>query len=565
MRTHVPVMESARFRPLIHATIAFVLAFDVAFLWQRYAGAHGSEFGGHPDEAGHYVTGLMVRDYVAAGFPGSPMKFAEEYYRHYPKVALGVWPPFFYVVQSAWTLPFGVGRLSLMLLMAALAALVAWQLFHALRDEFGVVSAGLAAFFLLGLPLFREYYAMVMAETLSAALMFGAMLAFGRFLDDERTSDAVWFGFLAALAILTKGTGLALALAVPLAVAFTGKWQLLTRPALWAAVAISAILAGPWTWYFRNAGREHGGWEEASPSWHFTQQAIPYYAGKLGLTLGVVFAVLLGVGLFAQLLGPRQRRGTWAAAGALIVGVFVFQCILPVGYEDRHLVSTLPAAMMFVVAGAHAVTRWYLPRTPMQMSTPVSSVRYVQLLLMILVVGFLTSQAIEFINPHRKRWSGFGEIAKLIAADGNAPHAAVLVSSDARGEGMFVSELAMHEPRPGHVTHRANKDLASMKWSGAGAHPRFDTEEDLVEYLHKARIDYVVVDDSMPDDKRGAHHEQLRVATEAITDTFWRIAAVPVIRGGKTYPTPLRAYRVKHPSAFRAGETLEINPANPLR
>src|SRR6185369_1801524 len=185
-------------------------------------------------------------------------------------------------------------------------------LFHALRDEFGVVSAGLAAFILLGLPLFREYYAMVMAETLSAALMFAAMLAFGRFLDDERSSDAVWFGILAALAILTKGTGLALAVAGPLALAFTRKWHLLARPALWAAVAITAILAGPWTFYFRHAGRDHGGWEEPSPSWHFTQQAIPYYAGKLGLALGFVFAILLLIGVFEKIRRPQLRRGVWA-------------------------------------------------------------------------------------------------------------------------------------------------------------------------------------------------------------------------------------------------------------
>lgn len=32
----------------------------------------------------------MIRDYIANGFPASPMKFAEEYYVHYPKVAFGM-------------------------------------------------------------------------------------------------------------------------------------------------------------------------------------------------------------------------------------------------------------------------------------------------------------------------------------------------------------------------------------------------------------------------------------------------------------------------------------------
>ena len=170
----------------------------------------------------------------------------------------------------------------------------------------------------------------------------------------------MWFGLLATLAILTKGTGLALALTALLALAFTGKWRLLKRPASWGAVAIVTILAGPWTYIFRNAGREHGGWEEPSPSWHFTQRAIPYYAGKLTLALGAVFVVLFALGLCVQMLRPQQRRGVWAAAAALIIGVFAFQCILPVGYEDRHLISTLPAAMMFVDRrGSHALFgRW---------------------------------------------------------------------------------------------------------------------------------------------------------------------------------------------------------------
>ena len=55
--------------------------------WQR--GAADEEFGGHPDEAAHYVTGLMVGDYLRAGMNQSPMAYAENYYTHYPKVALG--------------------------------------------------------------------------------------------------------------------------------------------------------------------------------------------------------------------------------------------------------------------------------------------------------------------------------------------------------------------------------------------------------------------------------------------------------------------------------------------
>src|SRR2546423_1423416 len=95
---------------------AAALLFAIAVGSQHLTGAYRGEFGSEPDEAAHFVTGLCVHDYVAAGFPGNPLGYAKKYYEHYPKVALGHWPPFFYVVQTAWTLPFGASRVSILLL-----------------------------------------------------------------------------------------------------------------------------------------------------------------------------------------------------------------------------------------------------------------------------------------------------------------------------------------------------------------------------------------------------------------------------------------------------------------
>jgi len=67
---------------------------------QWISGAFDSEFGGHPDEAAHYVTGLMHHDYIAGLDLTSPLRFAENYYIHYPRICIGHWPPFFYAVQS---------------------------------------------------------------------------------------------------------------------------------------------------------------------------------------------------------------------------------------------------------------------------------------------------------------------------------------------------------------------------------------------------------------------------------------------------------------------------------
>src|SRR5262245_42475830 len=212
------------------------LFFVVAVALQAFGGAFRSEFGGADDEAAHYVTGLMVRDYIGALRLASPMRFAEDYYIHYPQVALGHWPPFFYVVQAAWTLPFSPSRLSMFLMMSLLTTLLAGTVYHVIRSEF-CSKAGIAtALLLIALPLIQAYNGMVMAEILMTLLSFWAVLHFGRFLTTEKWQYAAGFGICAMLAILTKGNGLSLALVPPLAVVFSRRFHLLTRPSFWCPV-----------------------------------------------------------------------------------------------------------------------------------------------------------------------------------------------------------------------------------------------------------------------------------------------------------------------------------------
>ncbi len=542
-------MNLAQLRPWLIAALVFVLAFDAAFLWQRTLRAERSEFGAHPDEAAHYVTGLMIRDYIAAGFPGSPMKFADDYYAHYPKIGLGVWPPFFYLVQSAWMLPFGVSRTSILLLLCALAAAVATLIYLALRREFGHTAAALGGLLFLSLPLAREYYSMVMAETLTAGLMLAAALAFGNFLDREKKSDAIAFGILAALAILTKGTGVALVLLVPLAICFSRKWHLLATPILWASAALTAILAGPWTWYFRNEGRLKGGWLQPNPSFSFTREAAPFYANKLVISLGVVVTILACIGFLCPLLCrqknqlpttvPCKRLGQWHAAAALIASVFLFQIIMPVGLEARHLISALPPAVMFAVAGAATLTRRFVPE---HLGSPVSTAHILGVMLLPLVIAI--SITTHFFRIYPKLWSGFAPIAEVVVSESKAPHSTILVSSDASGEGMFISELAMREKRPGHIVARASKLLASMSWSGADYRARFSTDVELAAFLTKSDIATIVLDDSMPPAKRGAHADMLDRVCEENPAQFHLIADSPVVRGGRTDFPPIRAFRI---------------------
>lgn len=523
-------------RPWVISLIVFVLVFDVAYFWQWKFDAYKSEFGGHPDEAAHVVTGLFIHDaiieaghYAASGFHGSPIRmgkeFADRYYTHYPKIGLGVWPPFFYLVQAAWTFAFGVSRTSLLFLLCALAGLLAWLVYRFLRDELGVVVAAAAGAIVISLPLARSYYGMVMAETLSAVLMFGATMAFGNFLDRQKRSDAIWFGILASLAILTKGTGLALALAAPLALVFTRRFALLKRPALWGAVLIVAVVAGPWTWATRNLGK--GGWLQPNPSWSFTSQALPYYVQKFAVSLGLVLMALFVVGVIARLCGSSKHPGRWAAAGALILAVLVFQSIAPVGLEARHLIPILPPGLMFAAAGFDFIAK------------RLGACWRIALCATLILVGTVW----RFFPMTSKGSSGFGPLAEVMLSDAK-PDDEALVSSDATGEGMFIAEVALHEKRPGHIIQRASKSLASSTWSGSGYAPAFEKDDDVFKFLTSGKIRFLILDDAVPVDRRREHHDQLKRVVAEHANCFASVAEDDLYRGGELQPVRAKLYMI---------------------
>src|SRR5882724_8050666 len=81
---------------------AVLLFWAIAVIFQALGGAYRSELSGYPDEPAHYVTALMIRDYLTSGQWAHPIAFAENYYLHYPKVAFGMWGPGLHVLGASW-------------------------------------------------------------------------------------------------------------------------------------------------------------------------------------------------------------------------------------------------------------------------------------------------------------------------------------------------------------------------------------------------------------------------------------------------------------------------------
>jgi hypothetical protein len=502
---HMPEMNSPHTPPSRHPVsrwglvVLWVVSGALVVFFHQLSGSARSELGSHPDEAAHFVTGLMVHDYIVSGFHKSPLRYADDYYKHYPKIGLGNWPPVFYVVQAVWMLVFPAGVESVLRLMElitlGLAMLMAWWLWR----SYGWLEAATGAVLLVSLPLVQEYSNMVMAEVLCALLTFGAAGFFALFLEGEEWRGAIGFGICAGLAIMTKGTGLALALVPPLAVALTGRYELLKRRSLWVAAALVLVMAGPWTWHFR--GPEKEGWVEPKPSLHFSAMAMLYYHRQTCVALGGMLALLALIGAVVTFIPKIKKPAIVPCSLALALGVWIFQCLTPVGLEARHLIAAMPALIVLAMTGLRGLSQ----RFPAAVR-PAIFIAVVTVFFAVPMVfhppeplpGYGSLGNKVSLSPFRipgKEWGGFEPIAEsLVAERFGFP---VLVASDARGEGMFIAEMAALDPhRPSYTIIRASKLLAASAWSGAGYQSFYQTPDQVRAAIEKAGIGLVVIDSS---------------------------------------------------------------------
>ncbi len=65
----------------IGSVFCVALALTVFLQWR--GNAYAAEWSFNTDEPAHYVTGLLVHDYLTEGFPHNPRAFADNVYVHY--------------------------------------------------------------------------------------------------------------------------------------------------------------------------------------------------------------------------------------------------------------------------------------------------------------------------------------------------------------------------------------------------------------------------------------------------------------------------------------------------
>src|SRR5262249_3531473 len=156
----------------------------------RWSGAYSSDFAANPDEPGHAVSSLAVYDYFRAGLHQNPIAFAETYYLHYPKLAIGHWPPIFYCSEAVWMLAFGRSRAAMLSFAGFVATVLLASIFCYTRREYGAGAAVVGCLALLRVGFIQTELSQVAPNLLLALVAFWCAVEFGKYIEERNRRNA---------------------------------------------------------------------------------------------------------------------------------------------------------------------------------------------------------------------------------------------------------------------------------------------------------------------------------------------------------------------------------------
>ncbi|MDF1859086.1 MAG: glycosyltransferase family 39 protein [Verrucomicrobiales bacterium] len=512
----------------------------LSLVFQIQSGAWQGGFGKHADEGAHVVTSLMIRDYLWGGFREQPhpVRFAEDYYSQFPKVAIGHYPPFLYLVIGLFLIPFRTPE-SALIAVAAVTAGAAWLTWlsgrRMLRSGYAAVAMALAVCLL---PLIRAYTATVMADVLLLGCCLASVLSFSSFLRKGRVKYSLLFGIFATLAILTKGSGIMLAVVPPVAIAVTGRWALWKSWRLWVSVVPVLLIAIPWT--LATYEMAAGGFSELEPGSYLLSVAPLYlhcFGSELSWVVLLCFAFSLVFFVFSRMRNGRRAESDFepevASHLGLVFGVFCIIAFVPSGFEPRYLIPL--SSSVFLLAGS------FVEGMLGRRSNVARNWGGVALAFLIVL---------ETWRPVDKVYTGVSESVRKAVSDFNSKRdhqerIGILIVSNARGEGAVTAEATFHHAEKVWVL-RSSQILADSDWMGRGYEIAFKTVPDLRRILRENLVDYLLIDRPDEDSRHYLQHwEVLNQWIESGKDEeFGELIEVYPSRRRNSGTNEFRIYRV---------------------
>jgi hypothetical protein len=520
---------------ILHAVILFLCLLVVNVFLQVANNSYVSDFGAHPDEGAHVVTSLMVRDYLAGGFleSSSPVAYAKSYYAIFPKVAIGHYPPLFYVIAGGWLL-FAATVESLLLFAALLTSLCGLVTFMLGRLFMARAPAFAAALTFTGLPLTQQYTSLFMSDMMLLAGCLLSAAAFTKFMRHGRRLDSFLFGCWATIAILTKSSGLLLAFVPGLALLLARSLHLLKGRTIWLAPIVVMVVALPWSVFTYNITVE-GVMNDGVG--RYIGRSLPFFSSAIVEVCGVVVLGLACLQVMYRIVSVIVRRKAVTDAESVIIALFIsgfcFYLLVPAGLEERYLLVIMPSVVLLAFKAIETIC-FKIVNLLRRESV------HGQRIHLCAVIVLSASICIHCFALMPKEAGGFSEIINVAGKFPADNGKALLIVSDARGEGAIIAASALASPRrpdPGVRVYRGSKVLASSDWLGRNYKPVYDTVEGLRLCMSGKDFQFLAVDQGVPSGNRADYHMLVRQLVSDYPGDFKEVARIPAFRRGgkKTY------------------------------
>lgn len=489
---------------------------------------------GYPDESPHYVTTQAVRSYLLHALGDNPVRFMEQYYLFYPKVAIGHWPPVFYFTAALWMILFGHSIASLLVLNALCTAATGTLLFVCLRGLAGNIAAAGAALFWILLPANYSAYSRVLTDPLLSFLSLSSAAALAAYLSGGRRHWLPVYGIAAFLAVLTKGSGLALLTLPVLAALIAARRDWLLDWRLHVTTAATLLSLVPWhlfTWHMLPHGTLPGGFSFRN----FAAQLWIMVSGLLIWLGPAVFALAL-MGAWLVLRSPGQgpltrRHPFWACMFAIILSSLCLYVAVPMGMESRRTLMAAPGiAALAALAALHLTRRW----------RPAIS-------LLLIIPAALSN--LPLLSPAIKPEGPWRQFVLEEMIPRISPGSAVLVSGTV-AEGVIISEYAQAKPQPDTYLLRASKHLVESDWLGMDYRLILPDVPSLEKFLKEVPVNWVVLETGFdgvflraPD---SIHLQTVRAMLQRKDSGWVRVASRPSPPNAR-YPGVLELFRREKP------------------
>ncbi len=486
-----------------HAGTAFLflVVLLIAVAVQIKGRAPQNSFTTYPDEPSHFIAAVMVRDYLAHPL-ASPLKFARDYYHHFPYFAIGYWPPMFYLMTGLWMLIAGVGRAQALFMGSVGAALTATALGVLLRRSAGWAAAIAGAIVYITLPEVQYWICAVMVDQWVCAFVLTAVAVLARYLNGEGSNRSLLtFSVLASFCVLTKYSGLFIC-ALPVCCLLVPRWRrrLWQRGSLIFPITLAALVL-PWAAWtsglsFTGLPQERSGSFAARPF---------QFALEMVRTMPLVLAVVVICGIVAILF---HRKGWPAELGVVALAIpclIGFMAVSPVGFEHRYLMFGVACLLVLSFTGLRRIL--------------IPAGRAAEWVLPLFAISFA---AIYFVRFPAPQGTPIRPMAEWVARDPGRSGEPILVPNDL--EGATIAEFAAIDPRrPGYLLVRPSKLLSTQDWFGRKYSLRCRTIEDVAAALKAESVSTILIHDGNPLD-RPPHEVLLREMLMRDSES-WRLAA----------------------------------------